>query len=186
MQILPHKETNIYKFAKNITNSLEDFINFSCCKSMQAQNREFLTLQPKEHLSVGSKLKITIVNYLGGYYYFTVDNVFYENEILFLMESKHSSNSILPSSDDIKDGLLILMLYNNISEIKYMGKKNKFKVILHLTSNKLISSIRSPNTIKNINNFIKLNCISKNQLEMLSKLNIESKKNNFFIYIERV
>jgi hypothetical protein len=33
-----------------------------------------------------------------------------ENDIVFLIEGKHSANSILPSKGDIKDGLLKMIL----------------------------------------------------------------------------
>lgn len=118
-----------------------------------------------------------IENYLGGQYFFTIDDVFLRNNILYLCESKHSKNALLPSSDDVKDALLKLMLYNNIDSIK---ECEKFKIILRLTST-LKDSIILPND--NLANFLDKNNFTSAQKEMLNALNLESKKNNFEIWI---
>ncbi|HEV8158784.1 MAG TPA: hypothetical protein VGP58_07130, partial [Pyrinomonadaceae bacterium] len=49
------------------------FIGYSRRNSQNAQEREFVTVQPNESLSTLSKGKITITNALYGKYYFTVD-----------------------------------------------------------------------------------------------------------------
>ncbi len=153
-------------------------MEFSRHKAKEAQNREVLTTQPKEQIGIGQKEKIVIENYLGGQYFFTIDDVLFRDEILHLCESKHSKNALLPSSDDIKDGLLKLMLYNNLAEIK--GHK-KFKVVLRLTSNVLKDSLLLSS--ENLEPFIAKNPLSKAQINMLQSLNLESKSNNFEIWI---
>jgi hypothetical protein len=50
-------------------------MQFSRGKAEKAQEREFVTQQPKESLTTLSKAKITISNYLGGLYLFTVDEI---------------------------------------------------------------------------------------------------------------
>ena len=118
--------------------------------------------------------KIEIENYLGGYYYFTIDDVLDKNNILYLIESKHSKNSIFPSNDDIKDGLLKLMLYNNLCEIRDLKTKRDFKIVLRLTSNTLKSNVDLPNN--NLESFIKSNKLNKKQIEIIIKINKKKKK----------
>ncbi len=178
LNIKLHNPQNIDKFMQKISQSRESFIQFSRDKAKQAQNRESLTLQPKEHIGIGQKSKIVIENYLGGQYFFTIDDVFFKNDTLYLCESKHSKNSLLPSNDDIKDGLLKLMLYNNLSKIK---SYDSFKIILRLTSNILQDSIILPS--ENLDSFIKNNAFSSSQITTLKALNIESKQNYFEIWI---
>lgn len=166
-----HERKNIDKFADKITQSREKFMEFSRTKAKNAQNAESLTTQPKEHIGIGKKAKITIENYLGGQYFFTIDDVFSRDNTLYLCESKHSKNAILPSADDIKDGLLKLMLYNNLAQIK--GYKN-FKVVLRLNSYLLKSSVNLP--CQNLAYFMRENALNKAQITMLEALNLEAKK----------
>ncbi|MBX7490001.1 hypothetical protein [Helicobacter turcicus] len=178
LKIKLHNPRNIDNFICKISQSRETFMGFSRQKAKQAQTRESLTLQPKENIGIGKKEKIIINNYLGGQYFFTIDEVFFKNDTLYLCESKHSKNSLLPSNDDIKDGLLKLMLYNNLHKIE--GLK-KFKIALRLTSSLLQDSIILPN--ENLDSFIENNAFSGSQTTTLKALNIESKQNHFEIWI---
>lgn len=178
LNIQLHNVANINKFITKIIQDRESFMRFSRTKAKQAQNREVLTIQPKEHIGIGTKTKITIENYLGGQYFFTIDDVLLKNGILYLCESKHSKDSLLPSSDDIKDGLLKLMLYNNLDSID--GYKN-FKVVLRLTSHCLQSRIILPS--EHIESFLNKNNFSNTQKTILRNINNESKINNFEIWI---
>lgn len=173
-----HNFKNIDNFAQKILQNKNAFMEFSRQKAEAAQNREILTLQPKEQINIGQKTKITIQNYLGGQYFFTIDEVFCKNNVLYICESKHSKNALLPSNDDIKDGLLKLMLYNNLSLIK--GYDN-FKVILRLSSNILQDSAVLPN--ENLESFIKANHFSNPQITTLKALNLEARLNHFEIWI---
>ncbi|WP_104722666.1 hypothetical protein [Helicobacter mesocricetorum] len=154
-------------------------MEFSRQKAQQAQNRESLTLQPKEYIGIGQKSKIIIKNYLGGQYFFTVDDILLKDGTLYLCESKHSKNSLLPSNDDIKDGLLKLMLYNNLSKI---DGYDSFKIVLRLTSNLLQNSVTLPN--EDLESFMKNNAFSISQIATLEALNVESKQNHFEIWID--
>ncbi|EAK4283142.1 hypothetical protein C3B33_09075 [Campylobacter upsaliensis] len=173
-----HSLESIDNFIAKIIKSKEAFMNFSRTKAKAAQQREVLTLQPKEQIGIGQKCKITIENYLGGQYFFTCDDVLLRDNILVLCESKHSKNALLPSSDDIKDGLLKLMLYNNIDSI--VGYE-KFKVVLRLTSTLLQDSCIFPSN--NLQDFIKRNSFSKAHIVMLEALNRESSSNHFEVWI---
>lgn len=182
LKIKLHDSKNIDKFKINITKDREDFMQYSRYKAKNAQNREVLTSQPKESVGIGEKTKIEIENYLGGYYYFTIDDVLDKDNILYLIESKHSKDSILPSNDDIKDGLLKLMIYNNLCEIRDSKIKRNFKIVLRLTSNKLKNKIELPNN--NLESFIESNLLNKKQMEIIYKLNSECEENKFNIWIQ--
>ncbi len=64
------------------------------------------SIQPKEALSTDTKGGVTLTNLAGGKYFFTCDETLLENGTLSLIEDKHSQRAILPSENDIKDGLL--------------------------------------------------------------------------------
>jgi len=130
---------------------------FSRGKAEKAQSREFVTQQPKESLSTLTKAKITITNYLGGQYFLTVDEILLSKDKVSLIEGKHSKNALLPSKGDIKDGLLKMILYCNLSDVSANGKKAKSEAVLSLTSTKLKGSITSSSTKKEISTFFEVN-----------------------------
>ncbi|MEM4137567.1 MAG: hypothetical protein QXF48_02750 [Candidatus Anstonellaceae archaeon] len=62
----------------------------------KAQKRESITIQTKENIA-GSKGRIKITNYLGGNYYFTVDEIELQENKIYLIEAKHTKENRLPS-----------------------------------------------------------------------------------------
>jgi len=109
---------------KRIEKLLEDknvFMNLSRELAEKAQKRESITKQPKEKLS-GIKATLTIKNYLGGLYYFTVDEFEIKGNNLYLIEGKHTKDKNLPSLNDIKDGLLKMILFTNLEDVKVGNK----------------------------------------------------------------
>jgi len=154
-------------------------------KAQEAQKREMQTIQPKEALSTLTKATITIENYLGGKYYFTTDEIKIENDKLYLIEAKHSRISILPSKGDIKDGLLKMILYNNLKNVKIDNTEYKSIPVLKLTSTKLSGSIHSKTTKDKIKSYIKKNKLNNKQIEMIENLFLEAKINNFVVIIEK-
>lgn len=138
-----HSEKGLSDFAEVIAKDFSAFMQSSRLKAGAAQLREFQTFQPKESLSTLTKARITITNYLGGKYFFTVDETKIEEERVYLIESKHSKNSKLPSIGDIKDGLLKIMLYTNLENVSISGVLCKSSSILRLTSERLKGLILS-------------------------------------------
>lgn len=118
----------------------------------KAQKREAVTIQPKE-LVKGEKGTITIKNYLGGYYYFTVDEVEVKENKVFLIEAKHSKTSSLPSEEDIKDGLLKMVLYANLKNVKIDDMNVEHIPVLKLTSSK--HAYPSPKQLKTLKKTVK-------------------------------
>jgi len=165
-------EMHSIKFAEkriqNLLKSKEDFMNLSRDLAEKAQHRESVTIQPKEKLS-GTKATLTIENYLGGYYYFTCDEVILDNQNICLIEGKHTKDDNLPSLIDIKDGLWKMILFTNLEDVRVRGEKYNPMPILKLTTG---SDFR-------------IESLNETQREMLNLLKQESIANNFKIMINK-
>ncbi len=127
-----HSRQSAEKRINELLKGKEKFMNLSRTLSEKAQRRERLTIQPKENLS-GIKAIITIQNYLGGLYYFTADEVEIKGNNVFLIEGKHSKTNSLPSLEDIKDGLLKMILFTNLEDVSVDGKDYNPIAVLKLT-----------------------------------------------------
>jgi len=180
-----HSEQGIDKFDKQFTCGVKKFMETSRQKAQDAQNREILTIQPKEALSTLTKAKITIENYLGGKYYFTTDEIKIEHNTVYLIEGKHSKNSLLPSNGDIKDGLLKMILYTNLKSVFINGIEYNSIPVIKLTSEKLTGKIKSTDKTEKINAFISQNKFPLKQEQTISTLLTEAKENNFLVFIEK-
>jgi len=179
-----HNLNGLDNFKEKIGKDVSLFMNFSRGKAEKAQAREFVTFQPKESLGSISKAKITIANYLGGQYFLTVDEVLSTEETVLLIEGKHSKNAILPSKGDIKDGLLKMILYCNLSEVVVDGQALKSAAVLSLTSAKLKGAIDSSSTNEEISDFVRKNNISGSQQALIETVIAEARQNNFTVRIQ--
>jgi hypothetical protein len=178
-----HNLDGLDNFKEKIGKEVETFMQFSREKAEKAQTREMLTTQPKESLSTLTKAKITITNYLGGQYFFTVDEILIENDTVYLIESKHSENALLPSKSDIKDGLLKMILYSNLCEVKVNGKKMKSRAVLNLTSPKIKGGISSEIPVCDRAGFLLNNNFSQEQIRFIDTLLDEAVENSFMVKI---
>lgn len=142
------------------------FMTLSRKLAEAAQRRESVTDQPKEHLS-GIKGTITIKNYLGGYYYFTCDEIGIHGKDVYLIEGKHTTTDNLPSLNDIKDGLLKMMLFTNLENVRIDGINYTPVPILKLTTGERFG----------------LESISSPQKDMLNTLKREATVNGFRVVI---
>ncbi len=154
-------EERIYEISK----SREHFLSLSRNNAERAQLRESLTTQPKEIVD-GTKGIITIKNYLGGEYYFTVDEtMLISDDVLHLIEAKHcKSENKLPSKDDIKDGLIKMILYTNLEDVT-CNKKN-------------VTTVPS---LKLTNANSRFSLLRKSEIETFELLKKESEINKFNI-----
>jgi hypothetical protein len=118
MSIRLHGFEGIDNFKKEIGEDVSRFMEFSRGKAEKAQTREYVTVQPKENLATLTKAKITITNYLGGQYFFTVDEAALTKNGLLLMEGKHCKKGLLPAKGDIVDGVVKMILFSNLSNVK--------------------------------------------------------------------
>jgi hypothetical protein len=184
LSIKIHDISNIQKFKNKISEARNSFMNLSRNKAKQAQNRESLTIQPKEALSNGEKMTIEIENYLGGNYYLTVDDVIIKDKY-YLIESKHTNSGLLPALDDIKDGLLKMFIFSNIDELKTKEGSVNFKPVLRLTSEKLQGKIEENSSEKSLNSFFICNNFNESQKKLIKTLIKEANMNNFGILVEK-
>ncbi|MEM3715080.1 MAG: hypothetical protein QXF82_09060 [Nitrososphaeria archaeon] len=135
-----HSWSSAEKRIKQILKGKETFMNLSRLLAEKAQKRERVTTQPKEHLT-GIKATLTVKNYLGGFYYFTCDEVEIHGDDLYLIEGKHSKGKEMPSLEDIKDGLLRMILFSNLENVEIGGRRYNPIPILKLTTAKKIDPI---------------------------------------------
>ena len=178
-----HNTSGLDNFKEKIGKDVSLFMSFSRNKAQKAQSREFVTQQPKESLSTLSKAKITITNYLGGQYFLTVDEIKITEKNISLIEGKHTKNALLPSKGDIKDGLLKMILYSNLSKISVNGKNTKSNAVLNLTSSKLKGIITSSSSKKDNGLFFLENNFSDKQMELVETIFAEARQNNFVVQI---
>ncbi len=186
LKISFHNSRGIQNFKNQFQKGVEDFMATSRNKAQEAQHREKQTLQPKEFLSTLTKATITIENYLGGKYYFTTDEISIVDNNLYLIEGKHSSNSKLPSIGDIKDGLLKMVLYCNLTDVKINETDFNPKPVLRLTSTNISGKISSESSTSEIEEFKSSAGFSANNVEIIDRLFTESKANNFEVIVEGV
>ena len=171
-------------FERKITQNLNAFQQLSRVKSQNAQRREFLTLQPKEALSSDTKARVTISDNAGGVYFFTCDETKFDGDTLYLIEDKHSARNKLSSENDIKDGLLKMMLYRNLREVRASGKSYNLRAVLRLTSSQLQGQISSNDAPEKLTEFCKNNSCDAAQLDLLQQLLAEARRNTFEIRFE--
>ncbi len=133
LKIKMHSIDSAKKRMAKLIEGKDAFMSLSRKLAQQAQQRESVTIQPKEDLD-GTKGIITIKNYLGGYYYFTVDEIKIKGNDIYLVEGKYSSSGALPSEDDIKDGLIKMILFTNLKDIKSNDKSFNSIPVLKLST----------------------------------------------------
>jgi hypothetical protein len=178
-----HNPAGLDRFKTKIGKDVSRFMEFSREKAEQAQSRVIVTTQPQESLSTLSKASITITNYLGGQYFFTVDEVAIIGNTVYLIEGKHSKSSILPNKGDIKDGLLKMILYSNLCEVTVNDVAQQSKAVLNLTSSKIVGEISSDSSICSRKDFVLKNNFAPAQTILIDTLFKEAEENNFTVKI---
>ena len=172
-----HLET-LERFKVNGHFSLSSFKEVSLPRSYEAAHRESVTTHVLESLEENTKGIFDISNYLGGQYYLTADEIYWENDQLVIQESKNSSKGKLPSEDDIKDGLFKLILFANMEEVAIDERTNiQFITRLKLTGD-LIGSLLLPCVTEDVFNFCAENRLTQTYQKRLILLNQEAGQNN--------
>ncbi|MGB3691693.1 MAG: hypothetical protein WA865_13570 [Spirulinaceae cyanobacterium] len=164
-------------YLKRITEEFEEFKNISLKGSQYASQREALTSHSLEYLVDGIKATLSIENYLGGVYYLTPDEIFYKNGIYIVQESKNASQDSLPKLSDIQDGLFKLILFSNLDSLALGKQTVGFVCKLKLTGKNVVGSIILPNDHERVESFLSANKFKGNQIEIIRKLSLESRKN---------
>lgn len=166
LSIEMHSRNSAEKRIEELLRGKDVFMDLSRNLAQKAQERESVIVQPKERV-VGTKAKLTIKNYLGGQYYFTSDEVEVTKESISLIEAKHTKRDKLPSLGDIKDGLLKMILFTNLENVKIDGNEYNPIPILKLTTG----------------NDFDIDALNKSEKKMLNDLKKEAKSNGFRIWI---
>ena len=177
-----HNIEGIDKRIEILKRGVKEFKELSRSLAIDAQSREFQATQPKEKV-IGEKAKIIIKNYLGGLYYLTVDEVRIKKDKLFLIEKKHSKNSLFPSIGDIKDGVVKMMLFVNLAETKIANRVINHFSILGLTSTKFKGFCHSKMSEQEIKNCLDMNNFSPQQQKTILSVFNEGKLNNFLSFL---
>lgn len=166
LKVEMHSQQAVEKRFVELLKGKDEFMKLSRMLAERAQRRERLTVQPKENLS-GTKAIITIQNYLGGYYYFTVDEAEIRDGDIFLVEGKYTRDDVLPKEGDIIDGVVKMILFTNLKNVRFGNKEYNPIAVLKLT-------------VKDGYNEKKL---SARQRKLVQELIGEAKENNFKIDI---
>lgn len=159
-----HSEASALKRIQELLKGKSEFMNLSRGLAEKAQKRESVTRQPKENLA-GTKATLTIRNYLGGYYFFTADEAWIEGSNLYLAEGKHARGADLPSLGDIKDGLLKMILFTNLEDVRIEEHTYNPVAVLKLTTGPGFS----------------VHQLSDNQVKLMDTLRQEAEANQFKI-----
>lgn len=175
--VLIHSRQGMNTYLKTIIEEFEEFKNISLKGSQNASKREAITSHELEYLVDGLKATFSIENYLGGVYYLTPDEIFHENDIYFIQESKNASSDFLPSKSDIQDGLFKLILFSNLDSLILDEREVSFVPKLKLTGKNVNNSIIFPDHINRLDSFILDNNFKKGQVTIINKLASEAKNN---------
>jgi len=113
---------------------LERFKEVSLAQSQRSAISETFTEHRLELRGRFPKPLFEVENNLGGKYYLTADEVEFINEDeVIIRESKNTTRGVLPSMNDIKDGLFKLLLYSQLSELHYEDRRLRFTAQMRLT-----------------------------------------------------
>ncbi|MFN3301939.1 MAG: hypothetical protein ACK413_02875 [Patescibacteria group bacterium] len=167
LKIKMHSKERAKKRIEELLKGKEEFMRLSRDLAKRAQWRESVTTQPKEKLD-GKKGRITIRNYLGGCYYLTLDEYKIKQRKIYLIESKHTKRNNFPSLGDIKDGLLKMVLFTNLEDVKIDDKKYKSIPVLKLTTEKGFKKETLNKTQINFFNLLKKEAMT-NKFKLLIK-----------------
>ncbi|MCD6476655.1 MAG: hypothetical protein J7K26_00615 [Candidatus Aenigmarchaeota archaeon] len=168
LKVEMHSKDSAQKRIGELIKGKARFMALSRDLAKKAQKRETITTQPKEKVD-GTKARITIKNYLGGEYYFTADEIKIKGNDIYLIEAKHTSSANIPSIGDVKDGLLKMILFTNLKNVKIDDKSYNVIPILKLTT-------RDSLLFRSLTDF---------QKKFIEDLKKEAKANNFRVLFNK-
>jgi hypothetical protein len=161
---------------------IADYRAYSRIQAQSARERERVTRHEQERVS-GDKSIITIKNFIGGYYYWTVDETSRIGDRLLLVEKKHSRKSRLPHMGDIKDAFLKMVLFANLSKVAADGQPCKPCPVVGLTSDLLQGYCHSAMDNSQVEKFFKRNGFNDRARVLVGRIFQESRTNHFSVSI---
>ena len=167
---------------KDMKDDISNFRTYSRANAQAARERERITHHAKERTS-GEKSILTIKNFIGGYYYWTVDESSVLGGKLLLTEKKNSKDSQLPALNDIKDALLKMVLFTNLTHVTADGNEYAPFPIVGLTSDVLQGYCHSTMDESEIEKFLTINEFKGHKRALVHHVFQESRVNHFFTYV---
>lgn len=157
--------------------SRDAFARASLPRSISAAKRETVTIHELEYLGDGDKAYFALENLLGGKYHLTVDEVYWDGDMLVIQESKNSSKNKLPGLGDIQDGLFRCILYHNINELYLDNNPIRFSTHLKLTGAAagILNLPAADSTV--VQAFAEMNQLTRANHQLLKRLNSEAQVN---------
>jgi hypothetical protein len=113
-----HNSQGIFNRVKQIKENVAIYRDMSRVLAKKAQERESITVQPKENVTLARKGVLVLKDSHDGNYFWTTDEIVEVGSKVFLIEKKDSQYNNLPSINDVKDGFLKLIVYSNIVNMK--------------------------------------------------------------------
>ena len=153
--------------------NLEAFARYSSARSSAAAKRESMTVHDLEDLSDGDKAYCELVNFQGGIYHLTADEVYWEEGRLVIQESKNTTNGKLPSLGDVQDGLFKNILFYSIDELYIGSDLIEFVTRIKLTGN-IKGRLRLPAEVAQIEEFASENKLTPTARRNVLLYNIET------------
>ncbi len=182
LDVRMHSDNGIDGRIQVIRSSVHKFRELSRELAEQAQTRETRTIQPKESV-IEDKAEITLKNFLGGFYFLTVDEYKMIDETIFLIEKKHSDQKLIPSINDVKDGFIKMALFANISDLKHDNTKLNHKSVVGLTSSNFRGYCHSSMSNKEIEEVLSKNDFSAKQANSVKSFIREARQNDFLLFL---
>lgn len=176
-----HGSRGIDGLIKGMKEEVSFFREHSRKLAKAAQLREIGTKQHKERL-LGKKAPITIKNYLGGYYYWTLDEVLLLTDRILLIEKKHSSFRKL-DINQIKEACLKMVLFANLDKVFVSGRRYKSLPVIGLTSDVIEGFCHSKMPRTEVHRFLEANTFHPREREILLSLFREANANRFYACI---
>ena len=161
---------------------ISSYRSYSRINAQSARERERVTQHVQERV-FGDKSLITIKNFIGGYYYWTVDESSIVGERLLLVEKKHSRKSRLPSLGDIKDAFLKMVLFTNLSNVTADGKQYTPFPVVGLTSDLLDGYCHSAMDDGQIEKFFEQNKLNPRVRDLIERVFQEGRVNHFLVFV---
>ncbi len=167
---------------QNLRKDVASYKSYSRVRAESARQRESQTTHGLERLT-GQKEVITIKNFIGGYYFWTVDEALRTGDQILLVEKKHTSRSILPSLGDVKDAFLRMVLFTNLTQVTVEGRIYKPYAAVGLTSDYLKGYCHSNMRASELEKFFESNALKSRARLLISKIFSEGEANNFMILV---
>ncbi len=176
---------SLNEIKRRIKSMLDDVMNYraySRAQAKSAQFRESQTTHGSERVT-GAKSLITIKNFIGGYYYWTVDEARIVDDKLLLIEKKNSKDKVLPSRNDVKDAFVRMVLFTNLSKVTIEGTKYDPIPVVGLTSDRLRGYCHSQMEESEVERFFRRNKFNARQRKAVEQYFREGRVNKFVVVV---